>query len=163
MPYVVVLMLALAILGGCAGDPAEDHGAGGQIVAAMALSGAAAPGAVAAGVQMTLNLPPNVEPLLNNDGSVASGVVSVVGPADQAAVQLLADYVPGSGGGGGALSFIAVYPAGFVAGDFLRVRLELKSGFNAGTAVFPVSNFVVSDPDGNVVTGLLPTVTARYY
>jgi hypothetical protein len=110
------------------------------------------------GAQATVQLPAgvSVKTYLNSaqtatDAVVASGMPT---PADL----VLGVYSAASG----TVNVYVFTSAGFPAGEFATINCDIQSGFKPQASDFHVSDLVVSDTNGNLITGLTPSIAVSF-
>ena len=113
------------------------------------------------GIGISIVLPAGVTPLLNTDGTVGAAVVVVSGVATPGTVAPPA-YVAASGATQATLQFVmaSTAPAGFPAGEFATLVLNLAGTTTPVSGDFILSGFIPTNILGNPVTGLTTEVSS---
>ncbi|NTV49702.1 MAG: hypothetical protein HGB32_02645 [Geobacteraceae bacterium] len=155
----LLLILITSLLAACGGG-----GGGGAAptprTVTLKLSTTGTPSTSMVGIGIKITLPSGVTPALNADGSVAASVVAISGVVESGAV-ITPVYVAASGATLGTLQFaVATSAAGFNAGEFATVVLNLSASANPVLADFILSNFNPIPELGVPVTGLTAVVAS---
>lgn len=154
----VALLLALAVGCGSGGKTNTVHLTP-QAKAVVKVSVVGTPSVTPlVGAQATVHLPAgvSVKTYLNSaqtgtDVVVASGMSA---PADL----VLGVYSAASG----TVSVYVLTAAGFPAGEFATINCDIKTGFKPQASDFSVTDLIVSDANGNLITGLAPSIAVTF-
>ena len=159
---ILGMILIAAGIAGCGGGGASGTVGGKAITAARMPYSATGP--TVAGLQMTINIPLGITVQLDHDsGQVAKSVVHLSGATDPANALVTVDYVPATSSKSGKLEILVADPAGFTVSENVTIQLDVTPGFNPKPSDFSISDFIVSDIDGNTVSDLSPTFTVVIY
>lgn len=155
---VMILLVAVFFLAACGSEEGGEGDNPKRASAAFKLAGVMPSGQPVAGVQMTLHFPPGITVEIDTaTGDVAASVIRVSGSGSPAVTG--AYYLPATTTTDGELRFLVINTTGFTLGDFLELTLNVTPGTIPVATDFTLTNVSISDPDGNLLTGLQPLMT----
>ena len=159
-PLFALSILIFAACGGGGGSPATTSVAIAKSTATLKLATSGSPSAQLAGIGITITLPDGVTPALNSDGSVAATVAAASGVAVPGTI-LAPVYTQASGSVKGTLSLAMAssIAAGFGAGEFVTINLEVTGAWPTQSD-FSLSGFNPIDLKGNSATGITAAVAS---
>lgn len=155
--FTLTMLATLAACGGGGGGAAGIT----TTPVTLKLATTGTPSANLSGVGITITLPDGVTPPLNGDGTVAGSAITASGAASPGTV-LAPIYTPATATAKGKLHFAMASSivAGFGAGEFATVTLNVVAGKTLAKADFTLSDFAPIDTLGNVATGVTAEVTS---
>ncbi len=62
----------------------------------------------------------------------------------------------------GTINVYVVKATGFAVGEFVTVNCDIGTGASPSASDFSVSDLIVSDANGNLITGLTPSITVMF-
>ena len=136
-------ILLLVVISGCGSGSVSDSTtvAPVQKRANVKLSTAGTLAQNLSGISISVTLPNGVTPELKSDGSLASSVATATGVAVPGSVSAV--YTPAAGAAKGELLILMVgnSAAGFGAGEFLTLKLDVAAGNSLTVADFLLGDF----------------------
>lgn len=161
-----ILLASLALLTACGGGGGSgDQSAPApvqQATAVLMLSASGTPSAALAGIGVKLELPAGVTPALDVNGDLAASVVTVSGAAVPGTS--LAYFMPATATQKGTLTLAVAssMAAGFGAGEFATVTLQIAKGTTVSQSDFALAEFSPISLTGTIVQGLTPSLIPTF-
>lgn len=110
------------------------------------------------GIEVIVSLPAGVTVKATaNPPQTDSNVVTGTGKASSPDLEL-GTYLPESG----TVTVYVFNTTGIAVGEFATVNCDIAAGVSPHTADFGVSSLKASDLDGNIISGLSPTITVSF-
>lgn len=148
----LILTALVLCVAGCGGGNTSPVAGSRQAVSKVLLPADQTVG----GIQFTLNIPYGVTAQTDSSGNVTSSAADLVGASGN--YQIIRSYTPATPSANGGLTIAILEPAGFTAGQYIAISLDITPGVTPNAADFTLSNLVLSDLNGRTVTG----VTCQY-
>ena len=160
----IISVLAFSLLVSCGGGDGGGSGGTQPVTALMTLStsGTLPAGAQISGIDVTITLPAGVTLKSTvNPPEVDSGVITWYGVSASSNTVALATYTAATNNAAGRVRIVIVTANGFSVGELCDVSSDIAKGSSPQAADFGIASFAVSDQNGNVITGLTPSIAVE--
>jgi hypothetical protein len=160
--FIISSILAFTSIIGCGGSGGNDNGGNGTTPSTKAVVKISTLGSPSAtpliGAQATVHMPSGVSvKTFLNSTQTGTNVVIATGNAVSADL-VLGVYSSASG----SVNIYVTKASGFASGEFATVNCDIASSASPNAAGFSVTDLIVSDADGNLITGLTPSIAVTF-
>ena len=160
--FIISSILTFTLNVGCGSSGGNNNGGNGTpppTVAVVKISTLGSPSVTPLiGAQATVRMPAGVSvKTFLNSTQTGSNVVIASGNA------VAADLVMGVySSASGTVNVYVTKASGFASGEFATVNCDIASGASPNAADFSVTELIVSDSNGNLITGLTPSIAVTF-